>query len=259
MMMIARCCLALLGAFAVVASSVSAAAMQPGVTVLYHGRCVVSEGVKSTWDVTQEIFQTGSPTWLPAHLHAGAECIMNVQGITAWWTAAAKPGAPATPFPVGGGKTLYVPEGQVHTAGNPGPSVPPYVATQAYMGIHVLIHGTAFNYPVDYPSAPGPVRKTAPVSIFKNTFTDQPSVRGPFTIANQVLQLAPGAVYTIPASPARGYYTVVTGSAISRRGPLIIRMVPKQTMIVPSGVSTFIRATAPTMLAATELIPGTQD
>jgi hypothetical protein len=35
--------------------------------------------------------------------------------------------------------------------------------------------------------------------------------------------------------------------------------VPKQTMIVPSGVSTFIRATAPTMLAATELIPGTQD
>jgi mannose-6-phosphate isomerase-like protein (cupin superfamily) len=228
----------------------------PGVTVVYQGRCAVPEGVKSTWDVTQEIFQTGSPTWLQAHLHAGAECIMNVQGVTGWWTAAAAPDASATPFPVGNGETHYIPEGQVHTAGNPGPSVSPYVATQAYMGIHVLVHGTAFSYPVEYPSAPHPVVKTNPVSIFKNTFNNEPSVSGPFTIANQVLDLAPGAVYRIPASSARGYYTVVHGSATARYGGSVIPLAPKATAVVPRGVAATITATSRTTLAATELIPG---
>ncbi len=216
----------------------------------------MTAGVKSSWDVTQEIFQTGSPTWLQAHLHAGVECTMNVQGVTGWWFAANSPGAPATPFPATAGKTVYIPEGQVHTAGNPGPAVPPYAATQAYLGVHVLVHGTQFSYPVQYPSAPGPVRTTNPVSVFKNTFLDQPPVQGAFTIANQVLRLVPGSVYHIPASAGRGYYTVVSGAATANYGGTTVQLGPKNTAVVPRGTAATITATAPTMLADTELVPG---
>jgi mannose-6-phosphate isomerase-like protein (cupin superfamily) len=256
--MVARI-LTLLGlAVAVVTAAAPAFAAPPGPTVVQHGQCVVADGVKSTWDVTQEIFQTGSPTWLPAHLHAGAECIMSVSGVTAWWFAATTPGGSSTPFPIPAGKTLYTPEGQVHTAGNPGPAVPGYAQTQAYLGIHVLVHGTAFNYPVDYPSAPGPVQKTAPVSIFKNTFLGEPSTPGRFIIDNTMLGFAKDAVYQIPATRARGYYTVVTGLATATFGGRTVVLTPKATAVVPRGVPATITASKPTMLAATQLIPAIQ-
>ena len=250
--MVARFVLPL--ALALVAAVAPApAAPAPGVTVVYHGQCIVEQGVKSTWDVTQEIFQTGSPTWLQAHLHAGAECIMSVQGVTAWWMAANAPGGTATPFPVPAGKTWYTPEGQVHTAGNPGP--PGYAQTQQYLGIHVLVHGTAFNYPVNDASAPGPVQKTAPVSVFKNTFLGEPSFPGRFIIANQMLGFTAGAAYGIKPTPARSYFTVVTGAATARVGGKAVQLAPKATLIVPRGVAATITASETTMIAATELIP----
>ena len=240
---------------AVVAAAVPAFAAPPAARVVSHGQCIVEQGVKSTWDVTQEIFQTGSPTWLQAHLHAGAECIMNVEGVTAWWLAASTPFASSSPFPVAAGKTVYTAEGQVHTAGNPGPAVPPYVQTQAYLGIHVLVHGTQFAYPVADSTAPGPVQKTAPVSIFKNTFLNEPSTPGRFIIDNTMLAFSTGAVYQVPASRARGYFTVVHGGATATIGGKTVVMAEKATTVVPRGVAITITATQTTMVAATRLIP----
>ncbi|HEY6234242.1 MAG TPA: hypothetical protein VIW69_03925, partial [Candidatus Elarobacter sp.] len=165
-------------------------AAAPGVTVIYHGSCVVRGGIRTqtgapvkAWDMWQEIFSTGT-TWLAAHTHHGAECIMNVSGVTSWWFAHgdASSSAPPTIVPVSNGKTVYTVQGRVHTAGNLGPG------SQAYLGIHLLEQGSNFNYPVADPSAPPvPATKNQFISIFKNEMRDQAPSAGTVTIANQIV------------------------------------------------------------------------
>jgi len=228
--------------------------------VVYRGNCVVVGGVRTqsgapvkAWDMWQEIFLTGAPTWLAAHTHHGAECIMNVYGVTSWWFehGAASPSAPPTIVPVSPGQTAYTVQGRVHTAGDLGPKA------QAYLGIHLLEQGSEFSYtPSPYPiTAPSPVQKTSPVSIFKNEMQNQVPSPGTVTIANQMIAFEPGASYTIAASPALGYYTVVTGGATIRTGGTTMPMAPGKTITLPRNAAAQITATLPTMLAATELVP----
>ena len=201
-------------AFALGLAAPAAALPGPGVTIVARGACVVQGGIRAqdgtpakAWDMWQEIFLTSWPTWLQAHTHHGAECIMNVYGVTGWWFAhgAASPSAPPTIVPVAFGKTVYTVQGRVHTAGNVEPRM------QAYLGIHLLEQGSLFNYPVNDPSAP-PLAKTIPLSVFKNEFPNQVPSVGTVTIENQLIELAKGATYTVAASPALGYYTFAGGS-----------------------------------------------
>ena len=128
---------------------------------------------------------------------------------------------------------------------------------QAYLGIHLLEQGSAFSYvPSPYPStAPSPVQKTSPVSIFKNEMPNQVPSRGTVTIANQMIAFEPGASYAIAASPALGYYTVVTGRAAITFNGTAKPMPPGTTITLPRNVAATIAAAQPTMLAATELVP----
>jgi len=229
-----------------------------GTKVVANGACVVIGGIRTqsgtpaaAWDMWQEIFLTSSPTWLAAHTHHGAECVMNVYGVTSWWFAHAgdAPSAPPTIVPLTFGKTAYTAQGSVHTAGDAGPRM------QAYLGIHLLEQGSLFNYPVTDPSAP-PVVKTNPISIFKNDMPNQVPSKGTLTIANQMIEFTPGGTLAIPASPALGYYTVVGGEARIAMGGAPELMLPGKTYIVGRGVAATIRAALPTSLVATELIPG---
>jgi hypothetical protein len=199
----------------------------------------------------QEIFLTSSPTWLAAPTHRGAECVMNVYGVTSWWFAHAgdAPSAPPTTVPLTFGKTAYTVQGRVHTAGDAGPRM------QAYLGIHLLEQGSEFSYPASDPSAPTVV-KTNPVSIFKNDTPNQVPSKGTFTIANQMVEFTSGGTLTIPASAALGYYTLVGGAARIAMGGAPQLMAPGKTYVVARGVAATIQATLPTNLVATELIPG---
>lgn len=228
--------------------------------VVYRGACVVAGGIRTqsgapvkAWDMWQEIFMTGSPTWLQAHTHHGAECIMNVYGVTSWWFEhrTASPSAPPTIVPVTAGKTVYTVQGRVHTAGNTGP------IAQAYLGIHLLEQGSQFNYVADpYPStAPSPLQKTSPISVFKNEMPNQVPSAGTVVIANQMIAFELGSSYAIPASPALGYYTVVTGAATMTMRGTAVAMPPGKTITLPRNAAARITASAPTMLAATELVP----
>jgi hypothetical protein len=200
----------------------------------------------------QEIFSTGT-TWLQAHTHHGAECIMNVSGVTSWWFAHgdASPSAPPTIIPASNGKTVYTVQGRVHTAGNIGPG------SQAYLGIHLLEQGSAFNYPVTDPSAPPvPPAKNMYISIFKNEMPNQAPSPGTVTIANQILELQPGASYSIRASSALGYYTIVCGGAAMTVNGAPAPMPLGKTITLARGVGTTITASAMrTMLVATQLVP----
>jgi hypothetical protein len=239
--------------------ALAAPASAAGVSkVVAKGACVVTGGIRTqsgtpaaAWDVWQEIYLTGSPTWLGAHTHRGAECVMNVYGVTSWWFAHAGnvPSAPPTIAPLTFGKTAYTAQGRVHTAGDTGPRM------QAYLGIHLLEQGSKFNYPVSDPSAP-PVVKTNPISIFKSDMPKQVPSKGTLTIANQMIEFTPGGTLTIPASPALGYYTVVGGEARIAMGGAPALMSPGKTFIVGRDVAATIRAVLPTTLVATELIPG---
>jgi hypothetical protein len=260
--MLARIALLLIAAQCMAAGIVSPpAAAATGIRVVYSGKCVVAGGVRDQsgapvkrWDMWQEIFLTSSPTWLHAHTHHGAECITNVYGVTSWWFAHgdASPSAPPTIVPASAGRTVYTVQGRVHTAGNTGPRM------QAYLGIHLLEQGSDFNYPVDDPSAP-PVVTSIPLSVFKNEMPNQVPSPGTVTIANQMLEFGPGASYSIAASGALGYYTVIGGGAVMRisNGPrtTIVAMAPGKTITLPRNASATIRAKLPTMLAATELVP----
>src|ERR1700686_2048544 len=92
-------------AFVALAVPVPAVAKSPGVNVVAKGACVVQGGIHTqdgktlaAWDMWQEIFLTSWPTWLQPHTHRGAECIMNVYGVTGWWfeQGGATPGAAPT-------------------------------------------------------------------------------------------------------------------------------------------------------------------
>jgi hypothetical protein len=229
-----------------------------GVTVVYHGNCVVVGGIRAqdgtpakAWDMWQEIYLTGAPTWLGAHTHRGAECITAVYGVTSWWFAHgdSAPNAPPTIVPVAAGRTVYTQQDRVHTAGDVGPTL------QAYLGIHLLEQGSDFNYPVTDPSAP-PVIKTNSYSIFKSEMPNQVPSPGTVTIASQVLRFVRHAAYAIPASPALGYYTVVAGGATLLEKGVRTTMAPGSTITVPRNTAVTITATMATTLAATELIPG---
>jgi hypothetical protein len=230
----------------------------PGVTVVYHGNCVVAGGVRAqdgtpakAWDMWQEIYMTGAPTWLGAHTHRGAECITAVYGVTSWWFAHGDraPNAPPTIVPVAAGETVYTVQGRTHTTGDIGPTL------QAYLGIHLLEQGSDFNYPVNDPSAP-PQVKTNSYSIFKNEMPNQVPSVGTVTIANQILRVVRGASYPIAASPALGYYTVVAGGATLHEGNVVVAMPPGKTFTLPRNHAAIIVATMATSVAATELIPG---
>ncbi len=236
------------------------AAVAHGVKVVYSGSCVVVGGIRTqtgapakAWDMWQEIFSTGT-TWLAAHTHHGAECIMNVSGVTSWWFAHgdASPSAPPTTVPASNGKTVYTIQGRVHTAGNLGPG------PQAYLGIHLLEQGSAFNYPVTDPSAPpvSPTKNTF-ISIFKNEMPNQVPSPGTFTIANQIVELEPGAVYPIRASGALGYYTIAGGGAVMTGSDGTQTPMPLgKTITLPRHTGTTITASAMrTLLVATELVP----
>jgi hypothetical protein len=259
--MLGRIALLLTFAFCIVAgSSPACAGAANGAKVVYSGSCVVVGGIRTqsgapvkAWEMWQEIFLTGAPTWLQAHTHHGAECIMNVYGVTSWWFehGAASRSAPPTIVPVSPGHTAYTVQGRVHTAGDLGPGA------QAYLGIHLLEQGSEFSYtPSPFPStAPSPVQKTSPVSIFKNKMQYQVPSRGTVTIKNQMIAFESGAAYTIDASPALGYYTVVTGGATIALGGTTLLMAAGKTITLPRNVAAKITATLPTMLAATELVP----
>ena len=244
------------GLAAVAVLSVPALAA-PQVSVVYRGACVVSGGITTplgkpvkAWDMWQEIFQTGAPTWLQAHTHHGAECITNVSGVTSWWFAhATSPSSAPTIVPAGKHLTVYTVQGRVHTAGNVGP------ATQSYLGIHLLQQGSAFNYPTMDPSAP-PVVVTSPHSVFKSEFPNQVPSTGTVTIANQMIAFQAGAEYAIAASQSLGYYTVVDGDAKLSMNNTTTSMVVNHTYLVPRNVAATIAASRPTVIAATELVPG---
>jgi len=229
-----------------------------GVTVVYHGNCVVAGGIRAqdgtpakAWDMWQEIYLTGAPTWLAPHTHRGAECITTVYGVTSWWFAHGDraPNAPPTIVPVAAGQTVYTQQGRPHTAGDVGPTL------QAYLGIHLLEQGSDFNYPAPDPSAP-PQVKTNSYSVFKNEMPNQVPSHGTLTIANQVLRFVPHATFAIPASPALGYYTVIAGGATMLEKGAHIAMPAGATITVPRNTAVTITATMATSLAATELIPG---
>ncbi|MBV8642723.1 MAG: hypothetical protein JO225_02265 [Candidatus Eremiobacteraeota bacterium] len=241
---------------AVAALSVPAFAA-PQVKVVYRGACVVVDGIKTpmgkpvkAWDMWQEIFQTGAPTWLQAHTHHGAECITNVSGVTSWWFAhATSPSSAPTTIPAGNHLTVYTVQGRVHTAGNVGP------ATQSYLGIHLLQQGSAFNYPTMDPSAP-PVVSTALHSVFKSEFQNQVPSNGTLTIVNEMIAFEPGGVYGINASQALGYYTAISGTAKLTMGGTTVAMVVNKTYAAGRGVPVTFTASTATMIAATELVPG---
>ncbi|HTW84745.1 MAG TPA: hypothetical protein VMD91_11800 [Candidatus Sulfotelmatobacter sp.] len=248
-----------LGALGLMLVLAAPAAAVPGITVVDRGSCVVAGGIRNedgtpakAWDMWQEIYQTGAPTWLQAHTHHGAECITNVSGVTSWWFAHRVPSRPAsapTIVPAHNGLTVYTVQGRVHTAGDVGPG------NQAYLGIHLLVQGSDFNYPVNDPSAP-PLAKTGSVSIFKNEFPNQVPSPGTLTIANQILRFAPHAAYPIPASGALGYYTFFAGSGTLRMRGVVVAMATGKTLVVPRNTAATITANAAGMLAATELVPG---
>jgi hypothetical protein len=259
--MLGRIALLLICALCAVATANPGGASAAGTAkIVYRGSCVVVGGIRTqsgapvkAWDMWQEIFMTGAPTWLEAHTHHGAECIMNVYGVTSWWFEhrTASPSAPPTIVPATAGKTVYTVQGRVHTAGNVGPMA------QAYLGIHLLEQGSQFNYVASpYPStAPSPVQKTNPISIFKNEMPNQVPSAGTVTIANQMIAFEPGNSYAITASSALGYYTVVTGHATMTIGGAATAMPPGKTITLPRNAAATITASAPTMLAATELVP----
>lgn len=223
----------------------SQASAANGVRVVYRGSCTVEGGLhdkSKAWDVWQEIFQTGSPTWLHAHTHDGAECIMNVAGVTSWWFA------PGTTVPVRTGQSVYTIEGRVHTAGN--------VSGRAmqYLGIHVLEQGAPFNRPVDDPHAP-PLQSTALLSIFKREFPNQPPSAGTFTIENRIEEYSAGASYSRPASSALAYYTVVCGNAAITIGATTTPLRANESLAIPRGAAARIAAPVNALLAVTELVP----
>jgi hypothetical protein len=258
--MLSRIASLLVGVAVAATALPSPAIAAPGAAVVYRGSCVVRGGIRTqtgapvkAWDMWQEIFSTGT-TWLAAHTHHGAECIMNVSGVTSWWFAHgdASPSAPPTIVPASTGKTVYTVQGRVHTAGNLGPG------SQAYLGIHLLEQGSSFSYPSSDPSAPPvPPTKNQYISIFKNEMPNQSPSAGTVTIANQIVELRPGASYTIQPSPALGYYTIVCGGASMTQGGAPVAMPLGKTMTLPRNTGTTITASAMrTMLVATELIPG---
>ena len=79
---------------------------------------------------------TSWSTWLQAHTHHGAECIMNVYGVTGWWFAHATPGAAPTTVPaeIVPGTTYLVGRGQTATFIATMP--PELVATRLVPGAH---------------------------------------------------------------------------------------------------------------------------
>ncbi|HEY4439717.1 MAG TPA: hypothetical protein VGN14_04645 [Candidatus Elarobacter sp.] len=232
------------------------AAAHPGVRVIAHGNCVVAGGIRTqsgapvkAWDVWQEIFVTSWPTWLGAHTHHGAECIMNVYGVTGWWFAhGTTPDSPPSIVAVTFGKTVYTASGRVHTAGNV------EARMQGYLGIHVLEQGSDFNYPVADPSAP-PVAKSLPISVFKHEFANESPTAGTVTIENQIMEIAKGAHLRLAGSLS--YYTFLGGAGtvtISGHAPQPI--VAGTTYRV--GRNEWIDAvlTTPAELVATEIVPG---
>lgn len=237
----------------------AAAAPSSGVRVVAKGTCVVQGGIRAqdgtpakAWDMWQEIFVTSWPTWLQVHTHRGAECIMNVYGVTGWWFAhgGASPNSPPTIVPVAYGKTVYTVQGRVHTAGNVEPRM------QGYFGIHLLEQGSQFNYPVNDPSAP-PFAKTIPLSVFKNEFPNQVPSVGTVTIANQVIELAKGATFDVAASQSLGYYTFVGGGGtVTLAGKPAAPIVPGTTYPVGRNQRATFTTTIPSLLIATELVPG---
>ena len=230
--------------------------LERGVTILWHGKCRVDGGIKTqtgapvkAWDFWQEIFQTGAPTWLAAHTHHGAECIMNVQGVTSWWFAhrTDAPDSPPTIVPVHRGETVYTVQGRVHTAGDVGPE------KQAYLGIHVLEQGSNFNYPVDDPSAP-PQSKTEPLSIFKNELQYQVPSKGTFTIYNYIISMSRNATYHIFRFNQLGYYTVFEGGAmLNIPGRRPEPMVKGKMLLVPRDTAATITTRGDALLAVTQL------
>jgi len=241
------------------AAPAGAAGTSSGVKVVAKGACVVQGGIRAqdgtpakAWDMWQEIFLTSWPTWLQAHTHHGAECIMNVYGLTGWWFAhgGAAPTSPPTTVPVAFGGTVYTVQGREHTGGNIAARM------QAYLGIHLLEQGSLFNYPVADPSAP-PLVKTIPLSVFKNEFQNQVPSDGTVTIANQMIELRPGATFTVDPSPALGYYTFVGGSGtLALGGKPATPIVPGTTYPVGRNLRATFIATMPSLLVATELVPG---
>jgi hypothetical protein len=238
--------------------ALSAPAAAAGTTkVVAKGACVVRGGIvtqtgkaAAAWDMWQEIFLTGSPTWLQPHTHRGAECVMNVYGVTGWWFAhATTPTSAPTTVPLAYGQTAYTVQGRVHTAGDAGPQM------QAYLGIHVLEQGSLFNYPANDAHAPAVV-KTNPISIFKNDMPGQAPSRGTFTIANRLIEFTPGGSLALPASQALGYYAAIGGGAtISVKG-VATPMAAGKTYTVPRGAAAAITSALPTTVVATQLIPG---
>ncbi len=230
-------------------ASVPSVAATPGVTVLDRGRCVVTGGVAGgaradAWDVTQEIFQTGFPTWLHAHTHQGAECITSVRGVTGWWFA----GEGIHDVPMG--RTLYTKQGRIHTAGNHGN------VAQAYLGIHVLEAGTPFNTPTTAPNTPTPT-VTGLVSIFKHTFATQPRGAGTFTIRNRFEAIANHSGYAMPASAALAYVGVAAGAIQMHIGATEVFLTAGSVTAIPRQTRARIEATMDgTRIAVTELVPG---
>jgi mannose-6-phosphate isomerase-like protein (cupin superfamily) len=182
----------------------------------------------------------GAPTWLQAHTHQGAECILTLRGITSWWFETA--GSPRVPspviVPVHKGESLYTAKGRVHTAGNTGPE------TMAYLGIHLLEAGAPFRTDVQSASAP-PIQSTKLKSYFKTLFPNQPRREGAFMTANRIEQLGPGGGYERPRSTGDAYYTVVHGSATIVIGAASTTLTQYQSLVIPRHTAARINTARP--------------
>lgn len=208
----------------------------------YSGVCSVPSGVSGNWDVYQEIFQAGAPTWLPAHIHDGVECTVTVQGTADWWLLRRG----IIPLPIG--KTFYTPEHAVHTAGN---AVDP---TMQYLAIHVITAGDPFRRLVNAPSAPKQVT-TATKSVFESIYRDQPSSHRGFNVVQRLETLAPRSAYSVGPSTSLAFYTVTRGTAVFNVGKTPHTVGQFEKIVIPRGVTLHIlnRSNISVQMAVCEL------
>lgn len=240
--MLAKGALAIALMMATTAASAERAGADSPMHVEYSGLCSVPAGVSGNWDVYQEIFQAGAPTWLPTHIHDGVECTTTIRSAADWWVLHRG----IIPLPVG--KTFNTPEHTVHTAGN---AVDP---TMQYMAIHVITAGDPFRRLVNAPSAPKQVT-TATKSIFKSIYTNQPSSHRGFDVVQRLETLAPGGSYSVAPSSALAFYTMTRGSAVFTVGTIAHALGQFQKIVIPRGVALAIvnRGPVPVQMAVCEL------
>lgn len=242
MQTLAKGALAIALLFSTTAAAAGHAATPSPMHVDYSGVCAVPNGVSGNWDVYQEIFQAGAPTWLPAHIHDGVECTVTIKGTADWWLLH------RGIIPLPSGKTFYTPEHAVHTAGN---AVDP---AMAYLAIHVITAGDPFRRLVSAPTAPKQVT-TDTKSIFKSIYTNQPSSHRGFDVVQRLETLAPGGSYSLAPSTALAYYTVTNGSAVFTVGTTPHTLGQFQKIVVPRGTALRIvnRTRTPVQMAVCEL------